>query len=93
MCISHSHGYGFSWRAKRIVVVDDASTDATATVAQQQGAHVVLRVEHRQISATRNAGARQACGDIFFFVDANTLVNVQVIQSALRSVRAGARKL
>ena len=72
-----------------VIVVDDASTDATAAIARQQGAQVV-RVEHRQISATRNAGARQAHGDILFFVDADTLVNAAAIQSALRSVRAGA---
>jgi len=72
-----------------IIVVDDASSDATASIARQQGAQVI-RVEHRQISATRNAGARQAHGDIFFFVDADTLVNDAAIQSAVRSVRAGA---
>ena len=72
-----------------IIVVDDASTDATASIARQQGAQVV-RVEHRQIAATRNAGARQAHGDILFFVDADTLVNAPAIQSALRSIRAGA---
>ena len=72
-----------------IIVVDDTSTDSTASIARQHGAEVV-RVEHRQIAATRNAGARQADGDIFFFVDADTLVNAQAIQSALSSVRAGA---
>ena len=72
-----------------IIVVDDASSDTTASIARQQGAQVI-RVEHRQIAATRNAGARQAQGDIFFFVDADTLVNAPAIQSALRSVHAGA---
>jgi glycosyltransferase involved in cell wall biosynthesis len=72
-----------------IIVVDDASTDATASIARQHGAQVV-RVEHRQIAATRNAGARQARGDILFFVDADTLANAAAIQSALRSIRAGA---
>jgi glycosyltransferase involved in cell wall biosynthesis len=72
-----------------IIVVDDASTDATASIARQQGAQVI-RVEHRQIAATRNAGARQAHGEILFFVDADTLVNATTIQSALRSVRDGA---
>jgi glycosyltransferase involved in cell wall biosynthesis len=72
-----------------IIVVDDASTDATASIARQQGAQVI-RVEHRQISATRNAGARQAHGDILFFVDADTLVNAAAIQSAVRYIRAGA---
>jgi glycosyltransferase involved in cell wall biosynthesis len=72
-----------------IIVVDDASSDATASIARQQGAQVV-RVEHRQIAATRNTGAQQAHGDILFFVDADTLANAPAIQSALRSVRTGA---
>src|ERR1043166_1380819 len=72
-----------------IVVVDDASTDTTASIARQQGAQVV-RVEHRHIAATRNAGARQAHGDILCFVDADTLVNAPAIESALRGIRAGA---
>jgi RNA polymerase sigma factor (sigma-70 family) len=66
-----------------------ASSDATASIARQQGAQVI-RVENRQIAATRNAGARQAHGDILFFVDADTLVNAPAIQSALRSIKAGA---
>jgi GT2 family glycosyltransferase len=72
-----------------ILVVDDASTDATASIARQQGAQVV-RVEHRQIAAVRNFGARQAHGDILFFVDADTLTSGPAIQSALRAIRAGA---
>jgi glycosyltransferase involved in cell wall biosynthesis len=72
-----------------IIVVDDASSDATASVGRQQGAQVI-RVEHRQIAATRNAGARQVRGDILFFVDADTLANAPAIQSALRAIRTGA---
>lgn len=72
-----------------IFVVDDASTDATASVTQQYGARVIP-VKHQQISAARNAGARQVRGDIIFFVDADTLVDAPVIQSALRSIRDGA---
>jgi glycosyltransferase involved in cell wall biosynthesis len=72
-----------------VIVVDDASTDTTALVARQHRAHVV-RVDHHQISATRNAGAKQSQGDVLFFVDADTLVNAQVIRSALRSIRDGA---
>jgi glycosyltransferase involved in cell wall biosynthesis len=89
-CVSAIHsGTEFLAEPHEIIVVDDASSDSTATIARQQGAQVI-RVEHRQIAATRNAGARQARGDIFFFVDADTLVNAPAIQSALRSIRAGA---
>jgi glycosyltransferase involved in cell wall biosynthesis len=72
-----------------VIVVDDASSDATASIAQQHGARVI-RVEHRQIAATRNVGAREARGEVLFFVDADTLVNAQVVRSALRSMREGA---
>jgi glycosyltransferase involved in cell wall biosynthesis len=82
-------GTEFLGEPYEIIVVDDASTDATASIARQQGAQVI-RVEYRQISATRNAGARQSCGDILFFVDADTLVNAPAIQSALRAIRTGA---
>lgn len=89
-CISAIHGGAeFVGEPYEIVVVDDASNDTTASIARQQGAQVV-RVEHQQIAATRNAGARQARGDILFFVDADTLANGPAIQSALRSLRAGA---
>ena len=72
-----------------IVLVDDASTDDTAAVAECHGARVVS-VTHRQISATRNAGARATRGDVLFFVDADTLVNASVVTAALRALREGA---
>jgi glycosyltransferase involved in cell wall biosynthesis len=72
-----------------IIVVDDASTDRTRAVASEQGAHVVP-VNNRQIAATRNAGAAVASGDWFFFVDADTVVNAEVIQAATRALRRGA---
>jgi glycosyltransferase involved in cell wall biosynthesis len=72
-----------------IVVVDDASTDCTAAVAEEHGARVV-RVAHRQIAATRNSGAREAKGDILIFVDADTVVNAAVVRAALEAVRDGA---
>lgn len=72
-----------------IIVVDDASTDATAEVALQNHA-TVLPVNHRQIAATRNSGANAAHGEKLFFVDADTVVNQRVVQSALRWMDKGA---
>ncbi|HJQ78726.1 MAG TPA: glycosyltransferase [Lacipirellulaceae bacterium] len=72
-----------------IVVVDDASTDATAAVAREHGATVVP-VNHRQIAATRNSGARAASGERLIFVDADTTINPRVAAAALRAMDKGA---
>jgi glycosyltransferase involved in cell wall biosynthesis len=71
-----------------IIVVDDASTDATAQIAQAAGA-LVISVSHRQIAAVRNAGARAARGDIFFFVDADTLISSAHVAGARAALAAG----
>jgi glycosyltransferase involved in cell wall biosynthesis len=72
-----------------IIVVDDSSTDQTADIAIAHGARVV-RVHHRQIAATRNAGALQAHGDVLFFVDADTLITEAVVKAAIESMQSGA---
>lgn len=72
-----------------IVVADDASTDRTAAIAREHGARVVP-VQHRQIAATRNAGARAATGEWLVFVDADTAVTSAAVRGALEAMRAGA---
>ncbi|MEE4173816.1 MAG: glycosyltransferase [Xanthomonadales bacterium] len=72
-----------------IIVVDDASDDDTAAIAESHGARTV-RVEHRQIAATRNAGAAQARGEILVFVDADTQIDDAVLNDALAALEAGA---
>jgi glycosyltransferase involved in cell wall biosynthesis len=72
-----------------VVVVDDASTDRTVAVARECGARVVS-VNRRQIAATRNAGAREALGEIIVFVDADTVVTAGAVRAAIGAMRAGA---
>jgi glycosyltransferase involved in cell wall biosynthesis len=72
-----------------LIVVDDASTDRTAQIAAAAGARVE-RVEYRQISRTRNAGARIANGDRFIFVDADTTISESVVRAALQALDDGA---
>lgn len=72
-----------------VLVVDDASTDRTAEVASESGARVVS-VNHRQIAATRNAGARATTGELLFFIDADTIVNTPVVRAAIDALRGGA---
>jgi glycosyltransferase involved in cell wall biosynthesis len=71
-----------------IIVVDDASDDATAKIARGAGAEVVS-INRRQIAAARNAGARHARGDILFFVDADTRINEKHVAGAIAAVEEG----
>jgi len=72
-----------------VIVVDDASTDRTADIAQEHEARVV-RVEKRQIAAVRNAGAKTAIGDVFIFVDADTQISAATVRAALWAIKHGA---
>jgi glycosyltransferase involved in cell wall biosynthesis len=72
-----------------VIVADDASSDRTAAIAADHGARVVS-VQHRQIAATRNAGARAARGDRFVFVDADTVISAAAVRAAVRAMHRGA---
>jgi glycosyltransferase involved in cell wall biosynthesis len=72
-----------------IIVASDASTDRTAEIAIERGARVVT-LERRQIAAARNAGAKEAIGDLLIFVDADTQVTASAVATAVRALRRGA---
>ena len=84
----HSAGLAMD-EAYEVVVADDGSTDRTAAIAVEKGALLVSDA-NRQIAATRNSGARVATGDLLIFVDADTVVNVEVVRAAVLSMRNGA---
>jgi len=71
-----------------IIVVDDDSNDATAEIAAAAGARVI-HVHLRQIAAVRNAGAREAKGDVFFFVDADTRISPVHVTAGLEALERG----
>ena len=71
-----------------IIVVDDASTDATPEIAVKTGVQVVS-INRRQIAAARNAGARAARGEVLFFVDADTRINGRHVVDAMAALKAG----
>lgn len=63
-----------------MIVVDNASTDATAEIAKSFGAKVV-REEKRQIARARNRGAKIAQGEILLFCDADSHLHHQTLVS------------
>jgi glycosyltransferase involved in cell wall biosynthesis len=71
-----------------IIVVDDASTDATPKIASNAGAKVIP-INRRQIAASRNAGARAAQGEYLFFIDADTRINRAHVDKGVAALDAG----
>src|SRR5437762_10319748 len=71
-----------------IIVVDDASTDATPEIAAQAGARVI-RINRRHIAASRNAGGRAAQGAYLSFIDADTRFNRAHVTGAIAATEAG----
>jgi GT2 family glycosyltransferase len=57
-----------------VIVVDNASRDATAEVAEAHGARVVSEPRPNR-SLARNAGARAATADLFAFTDADCVAD------------------
>lgn len=62
-----------------LLVVDNASTDATAEVARNAGARVVSE-PFRNVARARNAGASAARGEVLVFVDADTWVAPEALE-------------
>ena len=71
-----------------IIVVDNNSTDKTATIAEEMGAKVVF-AERNCIAVARNAGAASAEGELLIFVDADTIPPIELIKETLRLVENG----
>jgi GT2 family glycosyltransferase len=72
-----------------ILVVDDGSTDDTATVALEAGARVLRLPKNVGPAAARNRGAEVARGDILFFTDADVRVHPETIGRAVRTLVPG----
>jgi glycosyltransferase involved in cell wall biosynthesis len=71
-----------------VIVSNDASTDQTPVIASKMGA-IVVNGSNRQIAATRNSGAKIAKGDIFIFVDADTIINEKAVRAVIKAIQNG----
>jgi glycosyltransferase involved in cell wall biosynthesis len=56
-----------------VIVVDDASTDATSQAARSAGARVLRTEEHRNAGGARNIGIEASSGDVLAFLDADVV--------------------
>ena len=67
----------------RVIVVNNNSSDQTATIAQKYGAEVVFEPEN-QISKARNCGGKYCPEvDYLLFLDADTFLTQEILKSSL----------
>lgn len=62
-----------------VVVVDDGSTDESAAVAREFGAKVLSTGGRKGPAVARNMGAKEATGELLFFIDADVCVRRNTI--------------
>ncbi|HEX8118009.1 MAG TPA: TIGR04283 family arsenosugar biosynthesis glycosyltransferase [Pyrinomonadaceae bacterium] len=70
-----------------VVVVDGGSADETVEVARSHGARVITSPRGR--GAQMHAGARQARGEVFWFLHADTLAPADAAECIARALRDG----
>ena len=83
-----SHAFTHRGWECELIVCDNNSTDATASLAREQGAHVVFEPIN-QISRARNRGALAATGDWMVFVDADSQPSEALFVSAAEQIQGG----
>lgn len=71
-----------------VVVVDDASTDDSARVAEAAGVTVIRQPVNRGVSAARNRGAAAATGAVLFYVDADVALAPDAVGNAVAALEA-----
>jgi len=78
-------------RPDEVIVVDDASADASAEVARSYGAQVVrVSPPPRGPAFARNRGAEIAQGEVLFFTDADVLLHPDALGLAIKALQGDA---
>ena len=71
------------------IAVDDGSTDETLSILRERAAHEprlkVLALDHRGVSAARNAALDAASGRMVFFVDPDDQVTSDYFSAMIES--------
>ncbi len=85
LCLEAALGCGYD--PLEVVVVDDASTDDTATVAARYPARLIRHEASTGAAVARNRGAREASGDILFFTDHDCIIQRGAVNRAVTLLR------
>src|SRR5579875_599202 len=81
-----------TYQDKEIIVVDDGSTDSTASLAESFAARndhtKVIRAKHAGPSAARNLGIKFSSGDVIFFGECDCSYDSRYVERAMNALRA-----
>ena len=80
-CLTALGAQTFERGEYEILLVDDGSADNTAEVAARFPQVRVICAQHRGAAAARNLGAREACGELLLFTDADCEPTAQWINT------------
>lgn len=79
------------YKPLEIIVVDDGSTDKTASIAQDHGA-IVIQNSHEGTAKSRNKTAAKARGEILVFLDADMTFETDFISKLVSPINEGETK-
>ena len=85
-----SSALAVDWRDKEVIVVDDASTDNSRSVIDGFGDNVAayFRPKSHQLG-THRFGFEQSSGDVIVFLDADDLLEIEVMREIATVWRVG----
>lgn len=81
-----------TWKQLEVLVIDDGSTDATGTIADEYAARDDrVRVVHKAnggVAAARNTGLEEARGDLIGFTDSDDWVQPAFVSLLVNTLRS-----
>jgi len=69
-----------TYKSYEVILVDDGSTDDTASVAEDMGCRVFTMESQSGPAVARNFGSKQAKGEILLFIDSDVFVKVDTLE-------------
>lgn len=70
-----------------VIVIDDCSQDGTAEITERFPCQLIKLDKHRGAAFARNRGAKQASGDILFFLDSDVIVANNALSEILKMLQ------
>jgi len=77
---------GSSYTDYELIVVDDASRDETAQMAERYGSRVIRLSHNAGAAKAKNVGAHEAQGDVILFTDADILVQPDTLELIMQDL-------